>query len=261
MKGPKIAPELVEERDGALTIRVTALLDKKVVDVDGIEIGKSHDLFAVRDGPRVGRTPSFRIYHLIGGAGAFGDHLGYERQDVIGPLPLRSFFSWLKRRAHGFDWKDIKQISRDEIVLRRKADSLPTVPDLPGPTGTGSKAGEAVYLGLRLLDRQIVDSRGEMTGNVDDLELTLTQDDLPFVSAILAGPGALAHRLGGRLGLWIESVHRRLHPGEGGPARIGFELVTRIGDHVELSARREELEVNRFEEWVRDRFISKIPGA
>jgi hypothetical protein len=125
------------------------------------------------------------------------------------------------------------------------------------------RSGRRLDAGLVLLDRQIIDAEGKAAGNVDDLLFAYPQDGgAPYVTHILAGPGALGRRLGGRLGLWLESVHRRLHPEpDGGPARISFAVVKRIGNHVEVSLPKRDLPVTLFEDWVRDRFIAKIPGA
>jgi hypothetical protein len=115
-----------------------------------------------------------------------------------------------------------------------------------------------------LLDRQIIDCDGRMAGNVDDLELTFPEagDGPPYVSAILAGPGALARRFGGRLGDAIASIHARLHEAEDpSPARIAFGVVKRINNHVEVSVPRGELDVSRFEKWTREKLIARIPGA
>jgi len=124
--------------------------------------------------------------------------------------------------------------------------------------------GRVIDAGLQLLDRQIIDRDGEMAGNVDDLELTFPGDGNgpPIVTAILAGPGALARRVGGRLGDWIESVHARLHPHpDPGPARIPFGVVNHIDAAIELTLPRHDLEVDRIEKWLRDKTISKVPGA
>ena len=125
-------------------------------------------------------------------------------------------------------------------------------------------AGRMIDAGLQLLDRQILDSDGNMAGNVDDLEFVWPDEGTgpPIVAGIFAGPGALARRIGGRLGDWIESVHERLHPRENpGPARIPFGVVKNINNHVELSVPKDDLEIERFERWVRERIIDKIPGA
>jgi sporulation protein YlmC with PRC-barrel domain len=126
------------------------------------------------------------------------------------------------------------------------------------------RAPSVVDAGLSLLDRQIVDKDGMMAGKVDDLELSFPDegDGPPVVTAILSGPGALARQMGGRLGRWLESVHAQLHPAEQpGPARISFGVVKRITNHVEIAVSRNDLDVSRFEKWVRDHVIAKIPGA
>src|SRR6266496_1573872 len=123
-------------------------------------------------------------------------------------------------------------------------------------------AGRTMDAGLRLLDRQLIDRDGCLVGNVDDLELTEPADGPPRVTAILAGPGALAGRLGGRLGRWLEGVSNRLREGdEDRPARISFGLVTEIGSAVRLAGARADLETDRVERWVREHVIGRIPGA
>jgi len=57
-------------------------------------------------------------------------------------------------------------------------------------------APDAIDAALNLLDRQIVDKDGRMAGTVDDLGLTEDPKGPPYVTAILAGPGALARQVG-----------------------------------------------------------------
>lgn len=127
-----------------------------------------------------------------------------------------------------------------------------------------SEGGRVIDAAEEVLDRRIVDKDGKPAGTVDDLELRYPEDGVgpPYVAAIIAGPGALARRLGGRLGAWIESVHRRLHPSEQpGPARIPFGVVARIGLDVRLTVSGDDLEVARVQRWLRERIVAKIPGA
>jgi hypothetical protein len=123
--------------------------------------------------------------------------------------------------------------------------------------------GRVVFAGLDLLDRQIVDRDGKLAGKVDDLELSFPEDaGAPYVTTILSGPGALARRIGGRLGRWTESVFARLHPRtEPTPAHLSFGVVKKIGVHIELSVDRDDLQSMHLEDWVRERIIGKIPGA
>jgi hypothetical protein len=129
-------------------------------------------------------------------------------------------------------------------------------------------AARAVYLGLMLLDRQLVDRNGKLVGNVDDLELTVDADGRLIVTAILAGPGVLAERMGAeRLGRWLQAVHRSLKrnperlvdPG-GDPARIPFGRVRALTSRVDLSAVQEELGTQTSHAWAAEHVIGHVPG-
>jgi hypothetical protein len=259
----QIDPSLVEKGPRGRTIRAAAILDRSVRDSNGEVVGKAHDMFAFRDGPKLGNEPAYRINHVVAGRGAFGDRFGYGRHEMTGPWPLAKLFEVLKRRAVAFTWTDIAEITPNGVTLSKPVGELPNVTDMPEPDHSGRGVGDGAYLGLRLLDSQVLDRSGHMCGSVDDLELTLQAGRAsPYVSAILAGPGALAHRIGGRLGLWIESVHKRLHDNpEGPPARIDFDQVDRVLHQVELLCRCDELETHRFEEWTAKHLIEKIPGS
>jgi sporulation protein YlmC with PRC-barrel domain len=124
-------------------------------------------------------------------------------------------------------------------------------------------AGRVLHAELDLLDRQLVDKDGRLAGKVDDLELELPEGGgPPTVTAILAGPGALSRRLGGRFGAWLEAVANRLREGdERRPARIPFGVVKEVGSAVALSVAKSELETDRLEAWTRERVIGRLPGA
>ena len=123
-------------------------------------------------------------------------------------------------------------------------------------------AGRTLDAALRLLDRQILDVDGMLAGKVDDLELTFPEHGPPYVSAILAGPGSLSRRVGGRLGASIEALHRRLHPSEHpGPASVSWGVVQEVGSSIQLAVPKDALEVDRIEAWTRDHLIDRIPGS
>lgn len=129
-------------------------------------------------------------------------------------------------------------------------------------------SGRVFDAALDLLDRQLVDANGRLAGKVDDIELTVPSGwpdesrEPPVVTALLAGPAALAMRFGGRFAHGWANLHRRLHPSQpGGPAQVPFTLVKRISSRIELIVPREDLELNRFEEWFRVHVVEKLPGA
>ena len=123
-------------------------------------------------------------------------------------------------------------------------------------------AGRRIDAALSLLDRQMIDKDGFNCGKVDDVEFEWPTDGSPpYAVAILAGPGALSNRLGGRLGRLLSKLHKRLHDlKDPDPARVSFGIVKGLDDHLELTVSRDDLEVGRVKDWVGS-FISKIPGA
>ena len=118
-----------------------------------------------------------------------------------------------------------------------------------------------IELGFDLLDRQITDRDGLMSGKVDDVELTVPrQGDPPVVTALLAGPGVLAHRSHTAFGRWIESFRLRLNAIDPSPARISFGVVRRVGAAIEITVSRDELDVMSSERWA-GRIVTRIPGS
>jgi hypothetical protein len=124
-------------------------------------------------------------------------------------------------------------------------------------------AGRVLEAALQLLDRQLIDRHGRLAGKVDDLELAFPEGGgPPLVTAILAGPGALSRRVGGRFGAWLEAVANRLRDGDDDhPARVPFAVVKQISSAIDLSVAKAELDTDRLEAWTRDHLIGKLPGA
>ncbi len=234
------------------------LLGAEVLDAEGTTIDKVYDVRLVQDGPPIGPFgASLRLRSLLVGSTAIGARLGFERNEVRGPLPLRVAFDTLHGRILIPTWEQIASIEEGRIRLRVAADHL------GGSLRPGREPGRVVDAGLELLDRQMIDINERMSGNVDDLELTIPPEGgPPTVTAILAGPGALARRIGGRIGNTIASIHERLREsGIEGPARVSFGAVTSVGSDVRLAVSRKDLEIYRFERWARDTIIAKIPGS
>jgi hypothetical protein len=121
---------------------------------------------------------------------------------------------------------------------------------------------DVVDVGLRLLDRQILDRDDRQVAKVDDLEAILGADGRPYVQAILCGPGAWAPRLGGRLGRWTVAIWRRLHPAaQPAPAQIPMNVVTRLDSAVHLSVPRVATDAVELDRWTDHHVIARIPGA
>jgi sporulation protein YlmC with PRC-barrel domain len=234
------------------------LLGAEVLDAEGTKRGRVYDVRLVQEGPPIGPFgASLRLQALLVGVTAVGARLGFERNDVRGPWPLRAAFAALHGGMQVAMWEQIASIEEGRIRLRVGADRV------EGSVEVKREAGRVIDAGLELLDRQMIDINGRMAGNVDDLELTFPlEGGPPFVTAILAGPGALARRIGGRIGDTIARIHERLQErAVEGPARVSFGVVTSVGSDVRLAVSRRDLEIYRFERWARDAIIAKIPGS
>jgi sporulation protein YlmC with PRC-barrel domain len=238
-------------------VRLSDLHRSEVLDAAGIGIGHVHDARLVQDGHPIGTFgAALRVHSLVVGAGGIGIHLGFGRSEVRGPWLIKSLFEHLHRDLFFVPWERVAAIEPGRVRLLDLGSELPGEPEDGAP-------GRIIDAGLELLDRQLVDTEGRMAGNVDDLELSWAEaGGPPFVSAILAGPGALARRIGGRSGALVASIHARLQDRSlEGPARIDFGVVQQIGSDVRLSVPRALLATDVFERWVRDVLIAKIPGA
>lgn len=241
-------------------MRLTDLLGARLVDRDGSDVGKVRDVWLVQDGPPAGPFgAALRVDRLVVGRFGLGSRLGYERPSVTGPWPL----AWYFRREHAeraaASWSDVTAVEEGRVRLGVRSEDLERPRSVQDHHDTS--AARVLSAGLDLLDRQLVDPDGRMAGKVDDLELRVGEGP-PVVVAVLAGPGALARRLGGRFGTWLASVQARLRPEDrDGPARISFGVVSAIADHVDLTVGREDLDTYVFERWVRERIMSKIPGS
>lgn len=90
---------------------------------------------------------------------------------------------------------------------------------------------------LHLMDRQVIDSEGQLVAKVDDLELRQDDDGALVVSALLIGMPALLPRFDGRLGRSLLGLHLDLRwaaADRGRPLYVGFELVEEVTSEVRL---------------------------
>lgn len=106
-------------------------------------------------------------------------------------------------------------------------------------------SAETFDAALHLLDRQVIDVDGLLVCKVDDLELSVYDDDRPLaVTRLLAGMTALVPRMSGRTGrllrerwisLGIEYAARDV------PLAIDLSDIRHLGSAVELSVPRQGL--------------------
>jgi sporulation protein YlmC with PRC-barrel domain len=113
-----------------------------------------------------------------------------------------------------------------------------------------------MQLGREVLDQQVIDANGRQMGKVDGIVLELREDQAR-VAAVVVGGTTLLWRVHAGLAAWAE---RRLH-GEGAPTRVPWRQVAKIGIDVKLDVEAQRTPAFRWERWVRDHVIGRIPGA
>jgi sporulation protein YlmC with PRC-barrel domain len=110
-------------------------------------------------------------------------------------------------------------------------------------------------IGSEVLDQQAVDAGGRLMGKVDGVALRL-DGDTAEIAAVLIGGATLLWRISPRLARWAE--RRRWTTAT---TRIPWSKVRKIGVDVKLEVEAERTPAFRWERWVRDRVIGRIPGA
>jgi hypothetical protein len=123
-------------------------------------------------------------------------------------------------------------------------------------------AARTVWAALGLLDRQLRDRHGVLCGKVDDVELRYSDDHtVLYATAMLAGPGRLARRMGWRrLGDWLVAFIASTTKDKADTSRIPFSAVQKLGPVIDLAADAAELAPSSTGRWVNDHIIAHIPG-
>ena len=121
-----------------------------------------------------------------------------------------------------------------------------------------------LWIGLNLLDRQLLDRDGRPVGKIDDVELAIPDKhgELPTVTALLVGPAALGPRVGRRTGAFFTALRGLLRDqSDDSAASISIDLVADIGPAVKLHAQRASLPVTAVEDFLAQHLIGHIPGS
>jgi hypothetical protein len=118
------------------------------------------------------------------------------------------------------------------------------------PTG-----GRLLDAQLHLLDRQVLDRKGQPVTTVDDLELSdsafegqQAAGEAPVITALLSGSALATRIFGGR------PPSRHL-------STIAWSHVAGIGITLTLDVDAEDLDLTWTERWVADHVIGRIPGG
>jgi sporulation protein YlmC with PRC-barrel domain len=111
-----------------------------------------------------------------------------------------------------------------------------------------------------LLDKQIVDSKGNRLGKVDGIIMTVPARAKPRLYALETGSSVLARRLGPRAGKLVDRFERWVAGKKPVPFRIPWAEVKNVGKEIDVETELESTRLHAWQEWLRHRVISFIPG-
>jgi hypothetical protein len=111
-------------------MRMGELLRSTVVDSDGTQLGRVHDVRLVPDGPELaGFGPALRVDALVVGRGSIAVRLGFHRQGIRGPFLVGRLFRAIEGRALLVPWTDVAEWDATSVRLRAPRSALPLVRD------------------------------------------------------------------------------------------------------------------------------------
>jgi len=114
-----------------------------------------------------------------------------------------------------------------------------------------------MLIGRDIMDQQVVDARGRLMGKVDGVVLELHEGEAAHLAGIVIGGTTLLWRLHRGLARWAE---RKLG-GEGRITYVPWSKVGKVGVDIKVDVEAPRTPAFRWEHWVRDHFIGRIPGA
>ena len=90
-------------------MRLSDLLHSRVIDVDGVDLGRVKDVLVSQDA-------GFVVDGLVVG-GYYATRLGFERGGAQGPWPISALFRQLERKARFVPWAAVQSCENDVVRL------------------------------------------------------------------------------------------------------------------------------------------------
>jgi hypothetical protein len=112
-----------------------------------------------------------------------------------------------------------------------------------------------------VLDKQIHDAQDCKIGKVDGIVIILRKGRAPRIVALELGIVTVASRIHRGLGDLVARIEQRLGITKSEPVRILFEHVTKTGIDVEVDIDGKRTGALKWEDWLRNNVIGRIPGS
>jgi sporulation protein YlmC with PRC-barrel domain len=114
-----------------------------------------------------------------------------------------------------------------------------------------------MLVGRDIMDQQVVDAEGRLMGKVDGVVLELHEGEAARLAGIVIGGTTLLWRIHRGLARWAEAKLG----GEGRITYVPWSKVRKIGVDIAVDVEAPRTPAFRWEHWVRDHLIGRIPGA
>jgi hypothetical protein len=112
-----------------------------------------------------------------------------------------------------------------------------------------------------LLDKLIIDRKGDPMGRVDGIVIVEEAGKQPRVERIEAGIVVLAARLHQKIGRWVRLAAARWGLRRGQPTRISVKKIKEMGIEVKVDVEGDQTPALAWEYFLRERVISKLPRS
>lgn len=112
-----------------------------------------------------------------------------------------------------------------------------------------------------VLDKQVLDRDRCKMGRVDGIVITVAGKQQPRVSHLSVGGTAIWHRLHPGFERFAVAIRKHIGPRGNDPYDIPWSKVMTLGKNVKVDLTFEKCPAMRWEEWLKDNIIKKIPGC
>jgi sporulation protein YlmC with PRC-barrel domain len=118
-----------------------------------------------------------------------------------------------------------------------------------------------VELGRDILDQQVIDREGIPMGRVDGIVLRVQEGRPPTIARLVIGGPTPLRRISRALARRAERWRKRWGPADRDGFEVPWRQVIKVGIDIRLDVAAERTPATAWERWVRDRIVSRIPGA
>ena len=120
---------------------------------------------------------------------------------------------------------------------------------------------EKILLVRDVLDKAMLDRKGDPMGRADGLVIFDEDGKQPRVGYLEAGITVLAARLNRRTGRWVRLMAQRWGLKRGQPTRVRWKQITEAGIELKVDVDGDQTPALAWEHWLGAKIIPKLPKS